>query len=102
LASPDDITVLGHHIFTALTADTQLGLLIATIDEDAHSSVYTITPTAPPGKQLVHYHYNLNPLPHHGGTDAISIYHGLILVSASAPGTVGNGPRSRSSLPCTW
>ncbi len=131
LTSPDDITVLGHHLFTAfqngvgpqgqpsadgnddstvveftprgrvirqwdlhgkcdgITADTQLGILIATIDEDANSSVYTITPGAPRGAQVVHYRYNRDPLPHNGGTDAISVYRGRILVSASAPGTVG-------------
>jgi hypothetical protein len=33
--------------------------------------------------------YNENPLPHNGGTDAISVYHGAIFISASAPGTVG-------------
>ena len=91
LTSPDDITVLGDHIFTAfqngvgpqgqpsldgnddstvveftpgghvvhqwdlhgkcdgITADTQRGILIATIDEDANSSVYTIRPGAPKG-----------------------------------------------------
>ena len=130
LADPDDITVLGHHIFTAfqngvgpqgeassdgntfstvveftasghvvrkwdikgksdgLTADTAAHVLIATVNEDAHSSIYTIAPGAPPGAQVVHYRYN-KPLPHFGGTDAISIYHGLVLVSASAPGTTG-------------
>jgi hypothetical protein len=143
LTSPDDITVLGHHIFTAfqngvgpqgqpatdgnddstvveftpnghvvrqwdlhgkcdgITADTQLGILIATIDEDANSSVYTIAPGAPKGAQVVHYHYNHNPLPHNGGTDAISIYHGLILVSASAPGTVGK-PAPQASYPAVY
>jgi hypothetical protein len=130
LADPDDITVLGHHIYTAfqngigpqgqpstdgntdstvveftaggqvirqwdikgkcdgLTADPYTNLVIATVNEDAHSSIYTITPGAPPGAQIRHYHYN-EPLPHKGGTDAISIYHGLVLVSASAPGTTG-------------
>jgi hypothetical protein len=29
------------------------------------------------------------PLPHHGGTDAISFYNGQMLISASAPGTTG-------------
>jgi hypothetical protein len=145
LTSPDDITVLGHHIFTAfqngvgpqgqpspdgnddstvveftpsghvvqkwdlhgkcdgITADTQLGILIATIDEDANSSVYTIRPGAPKGAQVVHYHYNDSPLPHYGGTDAISIYHGLILVSASAPGTVtGSKPAPQPTYPAVY
>ena len=38
---------------------------------------------------MQHYAYSKSPLPHHGGTDAISIYRGMILISASAPGTVG-------------
>ncbi len=132
LTSPDDLTVLGHHLFTAfqngvgpqgepaadgnedstvveftasgrvirewnlhgkcdgITADTGRGILIATINEDANSSIYTIRPGAAPGHHLTHYHYSASPLPHGGGTDAISIYHGLVLISASAPGTVGS------------
>jgi hypothetical protein len=130
LASPDDITVLGHHIYTAfqngigpqgqpspdgntdstvveftaagrvirqwdikgkcdgVTADTGRHLLIATVNEDANSSIYTITPGAPAGTQIQHYQYS-KPLPHKGGTDAISVYHGRVLLSASAPGTTG-------------
>jgi hypothetical protein len=71
-----------------ITADTARHLLIATVNEDAHSSIYTITPGGPAGTEIVHYRYNV-PLPHQGGTDAISIYHGQVLVSASAPGTTG-------------
>ena len=130
LSSPDDITVLGHDIYTTfqngvgpqgqpspdgntdstiveftagghvvrqwdlpgkcdgITADTGEHLLIATVNEDAHSSVYTITPGARPGHQVLHYRYDI-PLPHNGGTDAISIWDGRILLSASAPGTTG-------------
>ena len=72
-----------------LTADPARHLVIATVNEDANSSIYTITPRAPRGTQVRHYRYNHSPLPHNGGTDAISIYHGLVLISASAPGTVG-------------
>ena len=141
LAGPDDITVLGHHLFTAfqngvgpqgeaskdgntdstvveftasgtvvnqwdllgkcdgITADTQRGVLIATVNEDANSSIYTIRPGAPQGKQITHYAYNQQPLPHNGGTDAISIYHGQILISASAPGTVTGSKRQPRSPP---
>ncbi len=143
LSSPDDITVLGHHIFTAfqngvgpqgepsadgntdstvveftaagrvirqwelhgkcdgITADTARGILIATVDEDANSSIYTIGPSAPRGHQVLHYRYNDSPLPHKGGTDAISIYHGLVLVSASAPGTVGD-PAPQPTYPAVY
>ena len=97
LSSPDDITVLGHHLFTAfqngvgpqgqaspdgntlstvveftagghvvrqwdikgkcdgITADTGRQLLIATVNEDANSSVYTITPGAAAAAQVQHY-----------------------------------------------
>jgi hypothetical protein len=68
-----------------LTADPAAGLIIATVDEDANSSLYTIDPSS---RQVAHYRYD-KPLPHRGGTDAISIYRGQILVSASAPGTTG-------------
>jgi hypothetical protein len=35
-----------------------------------------------------HYTYSA-PLPSKGGTDAISVFHGMVLISASAPGTTG-------------
>ena len=68
-----------------LTANTSAGLVVATVNEDAHSSLYTIAPFT---SQVVHYSY-FRPLPHKGGTDAISFYQGLMLISASAPGTTG-------------
>ena len=71
-----------------LTADPWTGKVIATVNEDANSSLYTIDPDAWRGSQVQHYAYN-EPLPHKGGTDAISVYHGHLLISASAPGTTG-------------
>jgi hypothetical protein len=68
-----------------LTADPAIGRVIATVNEDANSSLYTIDPR---GGATAHYHYS-EPLPSFGGTDAISIYHGMVLISASAPGTTG-------------
>ncbi len=130
LSDPDDITILGNHIFVGfqngvgpqgqpsadgnqdstvvemtltgtpvsqwdvqgkadgVTADPRADDVIATVNEDANSSLYTITPDAPAAAQITHYSYN-EALPHNGGTDAISIYHGQILISASAPGTTG-------------
>jgi hypothetical protein len=67
-----------------LTADPATGDVIATVNEDRHSSLYDIAP----GGAVVHYAYS-KPLPHNGGTDAISFYKGQMLVSASAPGTTG-------------
>ena len=71
-----------------LTADPDTHRLIATVNEDLNSSLYEIDPHR--GGTTVHYSYN-ESLPSNGGTDAISIYHGVILVSASAPGTTGAG-----------
>jgi hypothetical protein len=68
-----------------LTANTSAGLVIATVNEDANSSLYTIDPSS---GHVVHYSYS-RPLPHKGGTDAISFFNGVMLISASAPGTTG-------------
>jgi hypothetical protein len=68
-----------------LTADPYNGQVIATVNEDANSSLYSIDPWS---RQVTHYAYN-KPLPHYGGTDAISFYKGMMLISASAPGTTG-------------
>jgi hypothetical protein len=75
-----------HGKCDGLTADPLTGEVIATINEDAHSSLYTVKPRT---GTVTHYAYSSNPLPHNGGTDAISIYRGQILISASAPGTAG-------------
>ncbi len=80
-----------------LTADPFLGKVIATSNEDANSSLYTIT--AATGR-LTHYAYS-EPLPHKGGTDAISIYRGWILISASAPGTTG-APAPKPYYPAVY
>jgi hypothetical protein len=77
-----------------VTADPDTGKLIATVDEDANSSVYLINPH--PGSTPVQYQYSV-PLPSDGGTDAISIYHGTVLISASAPGTTGGTAPSASA-----
>jgi hypothetical protein len=71
-----------------VTADAQTGQVIVTVNEDANSSVYLINPQ--PGSTPVQYQYSV-PLPSAGGTDAISVYHGTVLISASAPGTTGSG-----------
>jgi len=68
-----------------LTANPSTGLVVATVNEDANSSLYTIYPSS---GHVVHYSYN-RPLPHKGGTDAVSFFHGTMLISASAPGTTG-------------
>jgi hypothetical protein len=82
-----------------LTADPELGSVIATANEDGNSSLYTITPGG--GGTVQHFTYN-EPLPHFGGTDAISILHGQILISASAPGTTGGQPAPQPTYPAVY
>jgi hypothetical protein len=84
-----------------LTADTAARLVIATVNEDGNSSVYTIKPGAPAGSQIQHFQYSRQPLPHNGGTDAISVFHGHVLISASAPGTIGK-PAPQPGYPAVY
>ncbi len=81
-----------------LTADPYDQQVLATVNEDANSSLFTISPqNATP----VQYAYSPAPLPHNGGTDAISIVDGQILVSASAPGTTG-APAPQPTYPAVY
>ena len=66
--------VAGHA--DGVTADAATHQLIVTVNEDANSSLFVISTEAPVGHQVQHYNYNLNPLPHRGGTDAVSVYRG--------------------------
>jgi hypothetical protein len=84
-----------------LTADPAIGGLIATVNEDANSSLYTITPGAHGAVNVQHYAYN-EPLPHNGGTDAISVLGDQILISASAPGTTGTLPPPQPTFPAVY
>jgi hypothetical protein len=84
-----------------VTADPYTGRVIATVDEDLNSALYVINLGAPPATAAVRYSYDDNPLPHNGGTDAISIYHGAIFISASAPGTIGM-PAPQASYPAVY
>jgi hypothetical protein len=71
-------SVAGH--LDGLTADPATGKVIVTTNEDGNAHLFLIDPSS---SQAVEYH--LPKLPHGGGLDAISIWHGMILVSASAP-----------------
>jgi hypothetical protein len=82
-----------------LTADPARNIVIATVNEDLNSSLYTIEAT-PRTAAVQHYTYN-KPLPHNGGTDAISIVGGQIVVSASAPGTIGK-PAPQPAYPAAY
>ena len=79
-------SIPGH--VDGLTADPAARDILVTTNEDANSSLFTINPAA---QQVQHYTYSPNPLPHGGGTDAVSVYHGHILISASNPSST-SGP----------
>jgi len=75
-------------------ADPSRDRVIATVNEDGNSSLYTITPRE---HAVRHFTYSPNPLSHGGGTDSVIVRHGVIFVSASAPapdadGTTFSGP----------
>ena len=74
-------------------ADPATGQVIATVNEDSKSSLYTVS-----GGIVTHYTYSPSSLPHLGGTDAVTVYKGKILISASAPGTAGKAPASAPAV----
>ena len=74
-------------------ADPATGQVIATVNEDSKSSVYTVS-----GGTVTHFTYSPSPLPHLGGTDDVAVLNGKILISASAPGTGGKAPASAPAV----
>jgi hypothetical protein len=74
-------------------ADPATGRVFATVNEDSKSSLYTVS-----GGTVTHYTYTPSPLPQMGGTDAVAVYKGKILISASAPGTSGKAPASAPAV----
>ncbi len=86
--------LLGH--VDGLTADTATGRVIATANEDANARLYEINPAS---SNAVYYH--VPPLPSKGGLDAIIFWHGMMLISASAPGTTGKAP-PQASYPAVY
>jgi hypothetical protein len=74
-------------------ADPATGQIFATVNEDSKSSLYVVS-----GGTATHYTYTQSPLPHMGGTDAVSVYQGKILISASAPGTGGKAPANAPAV----
>ena len=73
-------------------AEAGSGQVIVTVNEDSKSSLYTVS-----GGTVTHYAYTPS-LPHLGGTDAVAVYNGKILISASAPGTDGKAPASAPAV----
>jgi hypothetical protein len=74
-------------------ADPATGRVFLAVNEDSKSSLYTVS-----SGTVTHYTYTPSPLPHMGGTDAVQVYNGKILISASAPGTGGKAPASAPAV----
>lgn len=64
-----------------LTADPSHQRLVLTVNEDGNSSFFTLDPAKTAGLKQ----YSYQGLTHGGGTDAIAVKGGTIIVSASAP-----------------
>ncbi|HEX4702666.1 MAG TPA: hypothetical protein VH352_11105 [Pseudonocardiaceae bacterium] len=78
-----------------LGADPTRDRVIATVNEDGNSSLYTIAPREHSHDRaahgVTHYQYSPNPLPHGGGTDSVVVRDGTIFITASAPAADANG-----------
>jgi hypothetical protein len=64
--------------------------IVATVNEDGNSSIYTISPEGRKA-EVSHYSYSPNPLPHGGGTDSVTVRDGVVYVAASAPAADASG-----------
>lgn len=69
-----------------LGADRTEHRIVATVNEDGNSSLYTVG-----DGQVRHYAYDSNPLPHGGGTDSVTVHDGTIYLAASNPAADANG-----------
>lgn len=72
-----------------ITGDPGLHAVIATVNEDGNTSLYTINPR---NRRVSHYHYSpspdasgKSPVMTGGGTDDVTVVGSKILISASAP-----------------
>ncbi len=73
-----------------LTADPTHHRLIATVNEDGNSALYTIPVTG--HHRASRFRFDAQPLPHGGGTDSITIDRGRLYLVASAPTAGTYGP----------
>jgi hypothetical protein len=71
-------------------ADPRTRQIVATVNEDGNSSIYTISPEGGEA-EVSHYSYRTNPLQHGGGTDSVTVRDGVVYVAASAPAPDANG-----------
>ncbi|MEY9967995.1 hypothetical protein ABIA33_006075 [Streptacidiphilus sp. MAP12-16] len=70
-------------------ADQDGNRVLASVNEDGNSSLYSVTPGADAAKQLQHFTYQ--GLTHGGGTDSVLAVGGKIYITASAPAADADG-----------
>jgi hypothetical protein len=87
--------ISGH--VDGLTADPSTGKVIATTDEDGNAHLFVLDPSSPQAVE-----YKVPALAQHGGFDAISFWKGMMLISASAPGTSGGKAPPQASYPAVF
>ncbi|HZO79933.1 MAG TPA: hypothetical protein VFB39_18000 [Solirubrobacteraceae bacterium] len=80
-----------------IAADTSNGQVYVTTNEDANAHLFALKP----GSSKATSYSVPSSLPHKGGLDAISFWHGKMLISASAPGTTG-GPAPPQNYPAVY
>jgi hypothetical protein len=74
-----------------LGADPDHQRVVATVNEDGNSSLYTITAGRHGQPKVAHYTYGPQPLPHGGGTDSVVARGGALYIAASAPAADADG-----------
>lgn len=87
-----ELTPAGHLVrqwdltgkIDGMGVDPKTHSVVATVNEDGGSSLYTIDPAAS-DSGVTHYCYAGAALPHGGGTDSVVSYRGRLVISASAP-----------------
>lgn len=87
-------TLLGH--VDGVTADTAHNQVVVTTNEDASPHLYVLTPGSSQAAS-----YTIPALPSKGGLDAVSFWKGMMLISGSAPGTLGKAP-PQASYPAVY
>lgn len=86
--------VAGH--VDGLTTDTANSQVAVSANEDGNARLYMVAPGNPQPTA-----YRLPSLPNNGGLDAVSFYHGRMLISASAPGSSGKAA-PQASYPAVY
>ena len=70
-------------------ADSAHQRVLASVNEDGNSSLYSVSPGAASAKQVQHFGYQ--GLTHGGGTDSVLVSDGKIYITASAPAADPDG-----------